>query len=96
VLWFSEITPLSPGQTILPGLSSFLTAMRKAPDTGQTLGFCPPSVQIAMSGHVWHLRFHWIGHTHSPPTPIPIVWLLVYIVVWMVRWIRSGLRDFEM
>jgi hypothetical protein len=35
-----------------------------------------------MSGHVWHVQFHWIGHTHSPQTPIPIVWLLVYIVVW--------------
>jgi hypothetical protein len=24
--------------------------------------------------------------------PIPIVWLLVYIVVWTVRWIRRGFQ----
>ena len=38
------------------------------------------------------VRGHWASATMVALIPIPVAWLLVYIVVWAVRWMRRGLQ----
>ena len=38
------------------------------------------------------VRGHWASATMVALIPIPVAWLLVYIVVWAVRWIRRGFQ----
>ena len=38
------------------------------------------------------VRGHWVFAAMAALIPIPVVWLLVYILVWTVRWMRRGLQ----
>jgi hypothetical protein len=39
------------------------------------------------------LRDHWaFAVTMAGLVPLPVAWLLVYMVVWTVRWIRRGFQ----
>jgi heme/copper-type cytochrome/quinol oxidase subunit 2 len=53
-------------------------------DTGN-LNFCQSQYQ-------WAIDQVWLFALIFGLAPIPIAWLLVYIVVWTVRWIRRGFQ----
>ena len=38
------------------------------------------------------VRGRWAFAAMAGLAPIPVVWLLVYIIVWTVRWIRGGFQ----
>ena len=38
------------------------------------------------------VRGHWAFAAMAALIPIPVVWVLVHILVWTVRWMRRGLQ----
>jgi hypothetical protein len=40
--------------------------------------------------HRWVFDDAWLPALLVAVVPIPIAWLIVYIVIWLVRWIRLG------
>jgi hypothetical protein len=65
--------------------------LSKLPET-KGINFVGDCVAEAAQSYQFWSQWKWSGTAIVALIPIPIIWLLVYIVVWATRWRRTNAR----